>query len=193
MRAVPLLLALCLSLPLAAAQAASFDCKKASTRIEKTICGDPGLSQADERLAAAFAGVAAVSLSPLASRAEQAEWLRERDKETDAGKLKDIYQLRADALDKQAAAWRIARQDVPLEQAKKTCVLSPASEDGTTCTVSAFEAVPGDPSLRYQLQNYKDGDLQAATGVVVFRRTVFTRRRRRSTRRPATCSGWPAT
>ena len=168
MRAAPLL-ALCLVLPLASTEAASFDCKKASTRIEKTICSDPELSKADERLAAAFAGVAAVSLSPLASRGEQAEWLRERDKETDVRKLKDIYQLRTDILDKQAAAWRAVRQDVALEQAKKTCVLSPESEADTTCTVSAFEAVPGDPALRYQLQTYKDGELQAATGVVVFR------------------------
>ena len=168
MRAFPLL-ALFLVMPLASAEAASFDCKKASTRIEKTICGDPELSKADERLAAAFAGVAALSLSPLTLRGEQAEWLRERDKEGDVKKLKDIYRLRADALDKQATAWRIARQDVPLEQARKTCVLSPESEADTTCTVSAFEAVPGDPALRYQLQTYKDGELQAATGIVVFR------------------------
>jgi hypothetical protein len=41
-------------------------------------------------------------------------------------------ELRTDALDKQAAVWRIARQDVPLEQARKTCVLSPESEADTT-------------------------------------------------------------
>jgi uncharacterized protein len=58
MRILPLL-AVFLVLPLATAQAASFDCKKATARIEKTICGDPELSRADERLAAAFADVAA--------------------------------------------------------------------------------------------------------------------------------------
>ena len=170
MRTLPLL-AVFFFLPLATAQAASFDCKKATARIEKTICGDPELSKADERLAAAFASAAAVSLSPSNLRAEQAEWLRERDKETNVKPLRESYQSRNDVLDKQVAAWRAARQDVPLEQAKKACLLSPESEADTPCTVTGFETVPGDPALRYQLQSYKDGDMQLATGVVIFRPT----------------------
>jgi uncharacterized protein len=168
MRALPLL-AVFLVLPPAAAEAASFDCRKAATRIEKTICGDPELSRADERLAAAFAGATTASLSPITLRAEQAEWLRERDKETNVKKLQESYRIRSDALDKQVAAWRTARQDVPPEQARKACVLSPESEADTPCTVTAFDTVAGDPTLRYQLQAYKDGELQLATGVVVFR------------------------
>jgi uncharacterized protein len=168
MRILPLL-AVFLVLPLASAKAASFDCKKATTRIEKTVCGDPELSKADERLAAAVASATVVSLSPLALRAEQAEWLRERDKETNVKKLREIYQLRNDALDKQIAAWRTARQDVPLDQARKSCLLSPESEADTPCTVTAFETIPGDPVLRYQLQAYKDGELQLASGIVIFR------------------------
>lgn len=163
------LLAVFLVLPLASADAASFDCKKASTRIERIICADPELSRADERVATAFADATTVSLSPLTLRTEQAEWLRDRDKETDVKKLKGLYQSRNDALDKQTTAWRTARQDVPLESAQKTCVLSPESEPDTPCTVTKFDTVPGDPSLRFQLQSYKDGELQMATGVVVFR------------------------
>jgi uncharacterized protein len=170
MRTLPFL-AVFLVLPLASAEAASFDCKKASTRIDKTICSDPELSKADERLAAAFAAATTASLSPLTLRAEQAEWLRERDKETNVKKLREMYQLRSDTLDKQVSAWRIARQDVALEQARKTCLLSPESEADTPCTVTAFETIQGDPALRYQLQTYKDGELQMATGVVVFRPT----------------------
>ena len=51
----------------AAAQAASFDCKKAATVFEKTVCATPELSQADDALAPAFAQ----ALAPLseASRA----------------------------------------------------------------------------------------------------------------------------
>lgn len=37
-----------------AAHAASFDCARAGTRIEKTICSDPALSALDEKLAAAY-------------------------------------------------------------------------------------------------------------------------------------------
>ncbi len=36
------------------ANAASFDCKKAATPVERTICGDPALSSLDERAVAAY-------------------------------------------------------------------------------------------------------------------------------------------
>jgi uncharacterized protein len=42
-----------------AAQAASFDCDKAKTPQEKAICASPGLSQADENMAAAYKDVLA--------------------------------------------------------------------------------------------------------------------------------------
>jgi uncharacterized protein len=170
MRMLPLL-ALFLVLPFACAHAASFDCRKASTRIEKTICGDKALSQADERLATAFANVLAVSLSPSTARAEQTEWLRARDAETDPGKLRDLYKRRIDALAALADKWRAARQDVDPATMGTTCVLSPESEPDTRCTVTAFGPLPGDADLRYQLQSYKDGELVMATGVVVLRPT----------------------
>jgi len=168
------LLAISLVLPAASAGAASFDCKKASTRIEKTICADSELSQADERLAAVFAGATAESLSPQVLRTDQAEWLRDRDKETDARKLRDIYRLRIAALVEVTAKWHIARQDVPADRAKTTCVLSPESEPDTACSVTAFGPVAGDKTLGYQLQTYKDGEMQMAMGVVVFRPAADT-------------------
>ncbi len=163
------LLAALLALPTASASAASFDCKKAASRIEKTICADSELSKADERLAASFADAVAASLSPQALHAEQTEWLHDRDKETDAKKLRELYRVRIEALGNVAAKWRAARQDVKLEQSRTTCLLSPVSEPDTACTVTAFGPVAGDKELTYQLQAYKDGGLQMATGVVVFR------------------------
>jgi hypothetical protein len=50
-----LILVLALLLLPVATQAASFDCKKATSRIEKVICGDPELSRLDEAMAAAYA------------------------------------------------------------------------------------------------------------------------------------------
>ena len=38
---------------IATAQAASFDCAKARTGVEKAVCADPKLSEYDERIAAA--------------------------------------------------------------------------------------------------------------------------------------------
>jgi len=60
-----------------AVQAASFDCSKASSFFEKTICGDPSLSAADETLAVAYA-TALGGLSSQAAdrvRADQRSWL----------------------------------------------------------------------------------------------------------------------
>ena len=48
-----------------AAQAASFDCAKASTRVEKLICGDAQLSELDEKLIKAFGDDYRTSVSRL--------------------------------------------------------------------------------------------------------------------------------
>ena len=49
-----LLLVLSFLLVAGAAQAASFDCKRAATPVERTICADAALSQLDERTVAAY-------------------------------------------------------------------------------------------------------------------------------------------
>ncbi len=164
-------LALCLLLPAAAAQAANFDCAKASTEVEKTICADPDLSKADERLAGAFASALAVTLSPQELRQQQLAWLAERDALPDIEALRQTYQNRSDVLAKSIDKWRAIREDVTLEAAQKVCVVPPDAPDDTPCLVEAFGSVEGDAALRYQLQVYKDGDLRMGGGVVVFRVT----------------------
>jgi len=76
--AVQLVSAAVLTLAMApAAQAASFDCAKASSQVEKSICANPDLSRADEVLARAYA-TALGGLSDAARQAMQAgqrEWL----------------------------------------------------------------------------------------------------------------------
>lgn len=75
--AVQLVSAVVLSLAAAPAQAASFDCAKASTEVEKAICANPNLSRSDEVLARAYA-TALGGLSNEAKAAVQAgqrEWL----------------------------------------------------------------------------------------------------------------------
>lgn len=57
--------------------AASFDCTKASSKMEKTICGDPELSKLDEQLGGAYKTARGV-LSPDASKklaTGQQSWL----------------------------------------------------------------------------------------------------------------------
>ena len=61
-----------------AGQAASFDCKKASTEVEQAICADPELSRLDEQLSKAYKQ--ALQKGPKAQvQAAQKAWLKERN------------------------------------------------------------------------------------------------------------------
>lgn len=60
------------------AEAASFDCNKAKTKIEKTVCADPQLSALDEKLASAYRAMLE-KLSPEGQRVlreGQRQWLK---------------------------------------------------------------------------------------------------------------------
>lgn len=114
MRPVRLLvLALCLpvvSLP--DSLAASFDCTKASTKVEQLICGDPQLSQQDDDMAALYEELNRQDSSEL--RNAQRNWVRQRNAcrtidclrgayEAWIGTLKD---LRADAIAAISQQWK---------------------------------------------------------------------------------------
>jgi uncharacterized protein len=70
------------------AKAQSFDCAKASTRVERIICDNPRLGELDSELAEAYQ--TALRDSPWASanrriRAEQKAWIARRDRCNNAG------------------------------------------------------------------------------------------------------------
>lgn len=165
-----LTLAACLLVPATTAAAASFDCARATTAIEKTICGDPALSKADERLAEVYASAVAVSLSPSTVRAEQSRWLAQRDKLTSVDALRQAYRMRVDALAATTEKARALRRDVTVESAGKNCVVPPDAPDDSSCSVDEFGVVAGSrDAFRYQLQSYREGELRVAGGAVVFR------------------------
>ncbi|MBK1723556.1 DUF3298 domain-containing protein [Thiocystis violacea] len=88
-------------------QAASFDCGKARTWIEQTICGDAALSRLDARMAKAFE--AARSALTEASEREalleaQRAWLQRRDACGDTGCLSELYGARLAALSERPAS-----------------------------------------------------------------------------------------
>jgi uncharacterized protein len=58
-----------------AAAQASFDCSKATTPTELTICGDPGLAAIDRELDAAYQSAVSNAADDRALRASQREWL----------------------------------------------------------------------------------------------------------------------
>lgn len=59
--------------------AASFDCKKAATYAEKSICSDGYLSKVDEVLASAYKKAISITQDPDKLRDLQREWMAERD------------------------------------------------------------------------------------------------------------------
>jgi uncharacterized protein len=73
---------------------ASFDCAKASTSIEKTICSDKQLSELDDSLAVAYKNAASSSDSATV-KARQRAWISdERNKCQDSSCLKAVYSKR---------------------------------------------------------------------------------------------------
>lgn len=82
------------SLPLS--HAASFDCSKASSVVEKSICDNEELSALDERLSLLYREK--YELDPNAQKKEQTLWLSERNKCLDVGCIKESYNNRISQL-----------------------------------------------------------------------------------------------
>lgn len=71
----------------AAAILASFDCAKASSKIEKLVCSSPETADSDRRLVAAYRSAAAKSPDPASLKQQQRDWLKERNACEDAACL----------------------------------------------------------------------------------------------------------
>ena len=75
-------------------QAASFDCAKAGTKIEKLICSDAQLSKLDEELNAAYKTALQEKMKTDAIRQAQKQWMKERNACSDAACVKRAYEAR---------------------------------------------------------------------------------------------------
>ncbi|WP_446904025.1 lysozyme inhibitor LprI family protein [Burkholderia sp. YIM B11467] len=88
-----------LSLLPIAAHAAGFDCAKAASPTEKTICADPALSKLDGDLSAAWKKALAKGGDTATLKAAQLKWLKQRDQcGADAPCLGDRYRERLASL-----------------------------------------------------------------------------------------------
>jgi len=80
--------------------AASFDCDKASTKVEKMICADPGLSKLDEELGNAYSNARDTSPAPNELKRKQRDWINARNECGDLQCLYGVYKSRIDVLNK---------------------------------------------------------------------------------------------
>lgn len=69
---IALFMALCWAMP---TQATSFDCKRASTQVEKLICATPALSQADDHLKKSYDRLLKLAPYPNSLKHQQRSWL----------------------------------------------------------------------------------------------------------------------
>jgi uncharacterized protein YecT (DUF1311 family) len=80
-------------------QAASFDCAKASTKIEKIICDNPEISKLDDELSASYKTALQDEKQADAIREAQKQWIKGRNSCADAACVKRAYEMRLSSLD----------------------------------------------------------------------------------------------
>jgi uncharacterized protein len=77
--------------------AASFNCAKAGTAVERMICANPKLSSMDEKLNKAYRDALATGPKPELLTSYQRDWLKDvRNKCKDVPCLEQVYQSRLD-------------------------------------------------------------------------------------------------
>jgi uncharacterized protein len=83
---------------MSSAGAATFDCNKASTFVEKAICSDSRLTSMDDQLGHLYKDALAASSNSAALKAEQRAWLSSRDQCKDSDCIMKAYADRISTL-----------------------------------------------------------------------------------------------
>lgn len=79
-------------------QAASFDCAKAATKVEKLICADAEISKLDEELNAAYKTALQDEKRAGTIKKAQKQWMKERNSCADAACVKRAYEMRLSSI-----------------------------------------------------------------------------------------------
>jgi len=150
-------------------RAAGFDCARATTALERTICADPVLSDADSQLAALYRDTLASSPAPNHLRAMQRRFLRDRDAGGAGGPqaLRTIYAERIAELTAELATNRAARRDHPAGALTATCLAPMNAPGNRPCRVvrtGRIDAGPQSPALAWQMVEYRNPDDAPAQG-----------------------------
>lgn len=153
------------------ASAASFDCAKAQSRVEKAVCTDPELSKLDSDLAAAYRDTLAVANRPATVRAEQREWVRQNlegatwedpPRPFTVEDLQGRYGARIDDLRAVRELDGLARGPFPAKDLARRC--APLGIEA--CKVERSGAVKGGQGLFFQVQTSTSED-EFRRGVIV--------------------------
>jgi len=94
------------------AHAASFDCSKATTEIEKMICSNEDISLADEKLAEVYKAALSGTQNKASLKQEQRNWIKKRNNLRDEASLLALYQERVGELGTEQAT----TSDMPSEK-----------------------------------------------------------------------------
>jgi len=92
------------------AEAVSFDCAKAATKVEKLICADAALSKFDEKLNTAYKAALQDEKQADYIRQAQKQWLKGRNGCRDVDCLKASYQDRINELADASMLWEVPSQ-----------------------------------------------------------------------------------
>lgn len=109
-------------------EAASFDCKKASTVIETLICQDPSLSQMDERLSAAYSAARAKSSNPSQLIADERTWMVQRNQCQTTACLSHAYSKRIAELGGESMPLAPAGHETNQTQSASASSMTPTNE-----------------------------------------------------------------
>jgi len=85
---------LLLSFVVTSANAASFDCRRAQSKVESMICADSGISKLDEQLDVAYTHIRTMSRDEKTEKAMQRAWLMARNTCADLACLQRVYTSR---------------------------------------------------------------------------------------------------
>ncbi|MDI1279665.1 lysozyme inhibitor LprI family protein [Methylobacter sp.] len=104
------------------AQAASFDCAKAQSKVEKLICADASITKLDEELNAAYNAALQDEKQVDSIRQTQKQWMKERNNCFDAACVKQAYEdrLKALGMSDRSADFDKVKKIAPHIQANKT-------------------------------------------------------------------------
>ena len=144
--------------------AASFDCRKAATPVERLVCADRELSRLDEEMDLAFRDALTLTPFPAGLREEQRQWLATRNRDPARAVVEDAYRFRIQALNERRTVDRRRRWH-RRDRLEAECAWFALE----ACRVAEAGTVPGGEGLFYQLQRTHDDAAEGiGAGVVLF-------------------------